>query len=352
MALSYTIKKVIGVKQETTKAKSITLQTENDADFKYHSGQYITLRIKINGESLVRSYSISSCPATEKNITFTVKEIENGRVSSYLNNHIKNGDELEVLPPLGNFKIENSNLNQYKSYFFIAAGSGITPIISMIKTLLIGDSKSNIQLIYGNKTKDEIIFLEELNDLQNRFPNFKVYHLLSKENNILAYSNERISINIIEKISLEKNINIKENSGFYICGPDEMMRNINYHLLEKKVVQSNIYFESFTTNTSTEKKTVVENNSEYPTKIIIVIGGKEHEIAINEGETILDAAMDLDPPFSCMSASCMVCKAKLLSGKVEMDDEGPLDDKEISKGYILTCQSHPIGENIKITYDI
>jgi ring-1,2-phenylacetyl-CoA epoxidase subunit PaaE len=353
MALSYTFKKVIGVKQETLKSKSITIATENDSDFKYHSGQYITLRIKINGEQLVRSYSISSCPFSDKNITFTVKEIENGRVSSYLNKQINVGDELEILPPIGNFKIENSNINQYQNYFFLAAGSGITPIISMTKTLLLNNSKSDIQLIYGNKSKSEIIFLDELNELQNQNSNFNVYHLLTKENNSIAFSSERISINVIEKISLEKNIRINENCGFYICGPDEMMRNMNYHLIERKVDKSNIYFESFTTSNPTEKKITTENkNSEYPKTITVVIGGKEHLIKINEGETILDAAMDLDPPFSCMSASCMVCKAKVLEGKVIMDDEGPLDEKEMSKGYILTCQSHPDGENIKISYDI
>ncbi len=348
--------KVSDIRKETADCVSInfSIPDEHKNIFEYKQGQYLTLKLNINNTEIRRTYSLCSSPL-ESDFRIAVKQIEDGLFSTFANTILKVGDELEALAPNGKFTTELNPI-QKKNYLAIAAGSGITPILSILKTTLQSEPQSTFILVYGNKSKGSIIFKEEIESLKNKFTNrFQLIHILSREKTDAPINHGRI--NADKLVQLSKLINWKFLDEFFICGPEEMIITTKDFLQDLKIEKSKIHFELFNATKKTNKKKIIENvNSETKSKITIKSDGRTFDVLIGftEDKSILDAALEhgADLPFACKGGVCCTCKAKLLEGQVEMDINWGLEHEEIEQGFILTCQSHPITENVIVDFDI
>ena len=319
----------------TLTSDSVEIKFEIPSDisdkFKFKAGQYITIKNNINGEEIRRSYSLCSDPNTNE-IAVGVKRVEGGKMSTFLTKEIKIGGILEVMPPTGNFIFEEGNV------VAICAGSGITPILSMIKS-----SNAEFTLIYGNKTIESSMFYDEIKKMDSE------NHFVFSREEVEGCFHSRINDSVIETV-LQGDY---KNRVFYICGPGELIDETEKFLIKNGVKTSDIFFERFT---SVKKKDAVEKSEtdEIICNITVIMDGDEFEYTLSSrGDTILDSAMDegADVPFSCKGAVCCTCKAKVMEGKAIMDKNYSLSEQEVEEGYILTCQSHPITENIIVDFD-
>ena len=304
------------------------IPAELESKFNFKAGQYITIKQNISGEEVRRAYSI--CSSNTEGICVGVKRVEGGKMSSFLTTNIKEGDILEVMPPTGNFILQGKNV------VGICAGSGITPIISMIKT-----HDSNFTLIYGNQTISSTMFYDDLKEL-----NVKTFFVFSKEK-VEGAKEGRVNVNVLE--SLPKKI--LSADAFFICGPGEMIDTVSAFLLKKGIKKSKIHFERFT---ASKKQKQTEQTDEITSNVLVSLDGDDFEFQLSSnGQSILDAAMEAgaDVPFSCKGAVCCTCKAKIMKGKAVMDKNYSLSKKEVAEGYVLTCQAHPITANIVVDYD-
>ena len=324
------------------------------SEFSFIQGQNLTLKTIIDGEEIRRSYSICSAPQ-EQELTVAVKKVAGGIFSTYVNDILKAGMTIDVLPPTGNFYTALKKENK-KNYVAFAAGSGITPIISIIKATLLSEPESNFTLLYSNKTFNSVIFLEELEGLKNKYVNrFNLINLFSRENADAAIFNGRITN---EKLAnLSKLIQYKSIDDFFICGPAEMIFCVKDFLVERGVNEGNIHFELFTAPGQQQHKPTIEADfisSEKSSRISIMADGRSLTFDVNHtGNSILVEALNhgADLPFACKAGVCCTCKARLVSGKVHMDVHWGLEPDEIEKGFILTCQSHPLTDEVTIDFD-
>lgn len=339
---------IIRVHKETSNAISISFQIpENLKDtFNYLPGQYLTLKLKVKEEELRREYSICTSPLTNDFITVTSKRVDNGRVSNYLNDQIKVGDQIEVMAPAGSFTLK-TNPQQSKHYFLFAGGSGITPIQSILKSALLAEEQSRVTLVYQNRTEDDIIFKQQLSQLANEYEDrLKVIHVLSSKEGRLT--KEKV-IDLIKN-----NLKPSENFEFFMCGPNGLMEVISDTLKGMGAPKERIHRELFT---APEKKSaaIVDAASETITtqNVTIILKQQEHKLEVEPNSTVLFSALDknLDPPYSCQSGICSTCRAKLVSGKVVMDEREGLTDKEIEQGYVLTCQAHPLTDDVVLEFE-
>jgi ring-1,2-phenylacetyl-CoA epoxidase subunit PaaE len=287
-----------------------------------------------------------------------VKKQEGGLFSNFANETLKQGDVLEVMQPVGKFYTELNPGNK-KNYVAFAAGSGITPVISIIKTTLRTEPNSQFTLVYGNKNKNSIIFKEELEGLKDKFiDRFRVMHILSRERTDAPINNGRIDLKKLN--DLRKLIAYKNIDEFFICGPEEMIFSVKDFLEESGIDKKKIHFELFTTPGESDKSKVKKQKSatkkEGPTsKISVKLDGIMFDFDLAfDAEPILDAALKqgADLPFSCKGGVCCTCKARLIEGEVNMEVHWGLEEEEIKQGYILTCQSHPKTDRVVVDYDI
>ncbi|PCJ28763.1 MAG: hypothetical protein COA97_00020 [Flavobacteriales bacterium] len=343
--------KVKEIKQETVDTVSIAFEIPKDlkADFTYQSGQYITIKADVDGEDLRRAYSLCSAPS-ENDFRIGVKKVANGKMSTFLNKNLSVGDELEIMSPSGNFVIDNSSTN----IVAFAAGSGITPILSMIKSIL--KSGKKFTLLYGNKTKEETIFKAELDALKIECPNlFNLHYTFDVGGSENELYNGRIDEDKTVAF-MKNNLDLLKADGFYICGPEQMIHGVSDSLKELGVNENKIHFELFTVPTlmqETTEKTDADFSGE--SKVTVILDGDEFEFELNsEGDFILDAAMNqgADVPFSCKGAVCCTCKAQVVEGKAIMEMNYSLSEEEVADGFILTCQSHPASEKLVVDYDV
>ena len=344
--------KVIDIKNETSDTVSVAFEIpEGDkSTFDYTSGQYLTLKFNINGNEERRSYSMCSSPFSGEPIRIAVKRVDKGLVSNHINDVIKVGDQIEVMSPQGNFTLETS-LEQ-KTYVAFAAGSGITPIWSMIKSVLDNEPGSKFVLFYGNKTSDSIIFKNEIDSLTG--DRLSVYHILSREETGNSITNGRIDKNKATEL-LKSNLDLLKSKAFFMCGPEEMIFNVKDVLQNLGVSEDKIKFELFTTPVLLAAEKEVEVSNFTGTAKVKVIYDEE-EITFDlssDGENVLEAAMkhDVDAPFSCKGAVCCTCKAKVTEGKMIMDANYALSDEEVAEGFVLACQAHPASENVVLDFD-
>ncbi|MBT8326810.1 MAG: ferredoxin--NADP reductase [Bacteroidia bacterium] len=353
---------VSSVKRETEDAVSITLDipSELKSQFEYKAGQYLTFSIIINGEEVRRSYSVCSSPITQSNPTIAVKQVEDGRMSTHLNRNVKAGDVLDVMPPMGKFTLE-PNPTATNNYFLFGGGSGITPLISIIKTALLTEPNSNCFLFYANRDADSIIFKDELEQLESSNDNFKVFYSLDNPpadwNGFTGFLTEsRVS----ELIRQELGLNYP-TAFYYTCGPSAMMKVVEDGLKATGVRDENISVEYFTAVTkSKEESTTVDSDEplNYSEEVVertiqVEVFGQTKEVVVKPQETILIATQDagLDPPYSCTVGVCTTCRARLRSGKASMDEREGLSDAEIDQGYILTCQAHPLSDDVDLVFE-
>jgi ring-1,2-phenylacetyl-CoA epoxidase subunit PaaE len=323
--------------------------------FIFTQGQSLTVKTVINNSEVRRTYSICSSPF-DNELRVAVKKVEGGLFSTYANEQLKKGDALDVMQPVGKFYTE-LNAGNKKNYIAFAAGSGITPILSIIKTTLLTEPHSRFTLVFGNKNKNSIIFKEELEALKDKFiERFRMVHILSRERTEAVINSGRINK---EKLTaLGKLINYTANDEFFICGPEEMIFAVKDFLAEKGIDQKKIHFELFTTPGQKGKPEVRSQKSESDgpkSRITIKLDGRsiDFDLALNS-DCILDAALQqgADLPYACKGGVCCTCKAKLLEGEIQMDVHWGLEHEEIEQGYILTCQSHPVTEKVVIDFDV
>ena len=336
---------ITNITRLTIDAVSISFDVSNNDLFQFESGQYITIKHDINGEEVRRAYSI--CSMNTEGITIGVKKVESGRMSTFLTENLKLGDILQVMPPSGNFVIKGDN----KHIVGICAGSGITPIISMIKTELAKPSDTKFTLIYGNKTKDSSMFSEELLQLKmNNSGRLKIHNAYSRQG-VPGAINGRLDKNTIQQL-INTFMPLKTADAYFICGPGELIDNTNELLLLNNINQKKINFERFTT---VEKSDGSDNDfDEIISNVIVSVDGEDFEFMLsNKGQTILDAAMEqgADAPFSCKGAVCCTCRAKVMEGSVTMDANYSLSEDEVSEGYVLGCQARPSSAKVVIDFD-
>ena len=347
--------------RETADCVSILFEVPEHLATKYNfvQGQYLTLKKTMSdGEEIRRSYSICSSPV-EGELRVAIKEVEGGKFSTFANRVLQKGDILEVMPPMGKF-FTTINSSQSNNYVAFAAGSGITPIMSILKTVLLAEPKSSFTLVYGNKNTSSVIFKEQIEGLKNRFLNrLTVYYVLSRERQDTEIFNGRID----EKkchILFEKLINIPQTDEFFLCGPSEMINDVR-NVLEKKfeVSKSKIHFELFgvpttkVTDAATPKNIDLKPDA-HQSEVSVRLDGVYYDFKLSEnGENILDAAMraGADLPFACKGGVCCTCRAKVTDGSVRMDVNYALEAEELSKGFILACQAHPTSSKVALDFD-
>jgi ring-1,2-phenylacetyl-CoA epoxidase subunit PaaE len=346
------------VEKETDDCVSIEFEVPEELKdvFQFKQGQNLTIKKVINGEELRRNYSICTSPFDNK-LKVAVKKADGGIFSTWANGNLKEGDFLEVLPPTGKFYTE-LNPSKKKNYVAFAAGSGITPILSIIKTTLISEPKSKFTLLYGNRTKNSIIFKEELEALKDKYiDRFRIYHILSRELTEAEINNGRIDVDKLELL-FGKLIDIQTCDEFFVCGPEEMIFCIKGYLEGRGVSSEKIHFELFTVpgqnQTNSKQQTEVPKDEGPKANVSVKLDGIMFDFDLAyESESILDAALKqgADLPYACKGGVCTTCKAKLIEGKVSMDVNWGLEPDEVEKGYILTCQSHPQTERIVVDFD-
>jgi ring-1,2-phenylacetyl-CoA epoxidase subunit PaaE len=339
--------KIKSILRQTDKAVSITFEvpTALKADFAFTAGQYITLKTVIDAKEIRRDYSLSSSPQSES-LTVTVKEIENGVFSSYANTQLKTGDTLEVGTPNGRF-IYDPKTDTSNTIVAFAAGSGITPIMSIARTVL--ETDSNFVLIYGNKSPKETIFYDEILKLQtlhsNRFMVQFVYSETDEKDALFG----RIDSGNVQYI-LKNNIAVNNSQKFYLCGPEGMINTVNGILTEKGVEASKVLFELFT---ASEVKTTSTSTNEGDSNITILVDEEETTLVMSQKQTILDAALanDLDVPYSCQGGVCSSCICRVTEGTATMRQNNILTDNEVAEGLVLSCQAEPTSTSIKVDFD-
>lgn len=356
MAVHFHSLKISDIKKETADCVSISFDIPPglEPQFAFREGQNITVKSLVKGQEIRRSYSICSAPY-EKQLRVAVKKVDGGLFSAFANDHLKAGDQLEVLPPTGKF---NARLSTGKSHYLaIAAGSGITPIISIIKHSLLSNPACSFTLLYGNRTRNSIIFFDELEALKNKYmERFNLVNILSRERTDTDVFYGRIDA---KKLAvLEKLIPLQNFNEIYLCGPEELVFATSAYFTEQGFDPSHIHFELFTTPGQKHSATMQKKESGFQgaaSKVNIRLDGRSFDfnLAFN-GVSILDAALQqgADLPYACKGGVCATCRAKLVSGEVEMDVNYALEKEEIEQGFILTCQSHPRSETVSVDFDI
>lgn len=349
--------KVKDIRRATADAVAVSFEIPENlaSDFQFMAGQYLNIRIQVDGQLQTRSYSICSSP-NESEFSIAVKRLPNGVCSNYINEKLQVGELVELAAPMGKFKHTPDPLAA-NHYVAIAAGSGITPIISIIKTVLAEEPNSTITLVYGNRNRKSIIFKEALEALKDKFLHrFSVIHILSREKTDVDLNFGRIDQSKLEQL-LKHHLHLNQVDAFFLCGPEAMVASIKAALLDQKVDAQKIHFELFTTaqKSNTKLETTKQQSSDGPASDVqVILDGIAFDFPLAaNGPSILDAAMaqGADLPFSCKSGVCCTCKARLLEGEVEMDVVYGLEPDEIDRGFILTCQSHPRSTKLVVDFD-
>ncbi|MEX1190668.1 MAG: 2Fe-2S iron-sulfur cluster-binding protein [Brumimicrobium sp.] len=336
--------KIASIDRLTKDAVKVTFDVPDEIkmDFSFLPGQYINVHVELDGKEHRRSYSI--CSGLDEALSIGVKQVEGGTVSTWLNKEAKAGDEVKVSFPMGNFTISKLD----GKYLAFAAGSGITPLLSIAK-FFSRAKDSNLILFYGNKNEDSIMFKDELNDLEN----VEVRHILSRQEKD-GFLHGRLTKDKINDL-IKSELDLLKCKGFYLCGPEEMILNASDTLKTFGVPEEKIHYELFTTPTLMKsKKQESVAKFEGVSKVTVVLDEEEEHFDLEtDGATILEEAESygIDAPFSCRGGVCCTCKAKVLKGAATMDKNFSLTDEEIDEGFILTCQAHPNSEEITVSYD-
>ena len=323
--------------------------------FKYKAGQYLTLRETLNGEDIRRSYSLCSSPIDDE-WKVAVKQIADGKFSTYVNQFLKKDDILQVMKPMGRFGTAISEIP--KNYIVFTAGSGITPILSMIKTHLAKEPNSTFKLFYLNRTVKSIIFKEEIEQLRNQyFGRLEVFYFLTKESRDIELFNGRFTK---EKLTVifNKLVDVAKLDECFLCGPEEMIFLVKDELMEAGMPKEHIHFELFVTGLSTGVKTEikkVEIQKKEEVEVTIIDGGKEFHFGMNsKDDNVLDAALvaGADLPFACKGGVCSTCKCRVIEGSVKMKVNYALDEKEVSEQFVLSCQAVPTSKKVILNFDV
>ena len=345
---------VAEIRKETEDTVSISFVIPENLkeDYAYLPGQYLTLKSSVLGEDTRRSYSLCTAPY-ENEWRVAVKQVKDGLFSTFANRQLKAGEILDVMTPTGHFSLQTDK-NNSNSYVFFAAGSGVTPVMAMIKTILHDEPNSDVTFFYGNKGFSSIIFREEIEGLKNEYMDrLRVIHILSRESLGNKIQKGRIDNGKCESLfdAFLKDIEI---AGVYVCGPEQMIYAVKESMMAKGLDEKLIHFELFTTPGSKNEEVEVYEGPNVHANVTVIIDGDELDIVLDsDGLNVLDAAQQAgaDLPFACKGGVCCTCKAKILEGEARMTVNYSLEQDEIDAGYILTCQAHPTSEKLVISFD-
>jgi ring-1,2-phenylacetyl-CoA epoxidase subunit PaaE len=343
---------VKAIKRETEKAISISFNLPDNLKdvFSFQAGQYITLKTEVDGNEVRRDYSLCVSPKSGE-LKVAVKEVKDGTFSAFANNTLKVGDNLEVAPPKGRFVFQ-PNDSKTKNIALFAAGSGITPVLSIIKCALEEEVNSKVILVYGNKSTQDTMFLNELLELQHSYKErFSIQFVFSQkdEENSIFGRIEKSTVNYVMK-NKHKHVEV---DAFYLCGPEAMIHTVKDVLTEHGIKEERIHFELFKAAKPAEIKVESSSVTSGNSKITIIVDEEEATFEMSAKQTILEAALDedLDAPYSCQGGICSSCLARIKEGEATMRQNNILTESEVAEGLILTCQAHPTTPTIIVDYD-
>jgi ring-1,2-phenylacetyl-CoA epoxidase subunit PaaE len=347
---------VAKVKHETRDAVAVTFAVppELKSIFSYQQGQHLTLRAMIAGEDVRRSYSI--CSAVQDDLLrVAIKRTPGGLFSSWANEHLQPGATLDVMPPMGHFNVP-LDPDSERHYLAFAAGSGITPILSIIKTTLLAEPKSRFTLVYGNRASSSVIFRDELSELKDVYmQRLKLVYVMSREQQDIELFNGRITG---EKCSafLKHWIDAGDIDLAFICGPEDMMHGVSTSLQEAGMNKEKIRIELFAASIPKHehKPRQVAEGARHQTEVTVIMDGSAASFSMDKDkESILDAGLraGIDMRYSCKGGVCSTCRCKLVEGNVEMDVNYALEDYEVARGFVLSCQAFPITDTVIVDFD-
>ncbi len=348
---------VAKVKQETRDAIAVTFDVpaELKPQFAYQQGQHLTLRSMIDGEDVRRSYSICSAVQDEQ-LRVAIKRVSGGQFSSWANEHLKPGATLEVMPPMGHFNVPLDPQSE-RHYLAFAAGSGITPILSIVKTTLQAEPKSRFTIVYGNRASSSVIFRDELTDLKDTYMDrLKLVYVMSREQQDIELFNGRIT-EAKCGLFLKHWIAIDDIDVAFICGPEDMMHGVSRSLQAAGLAKENIRIELFAASIPKHehKPRRIEAGAQHQTEVTVIMDGNAASFTMDKDkESLLDAGLraGIDMRYSCKGGVCSTCRCKVLDGQVEMDVNYALEDYEVARGFVLSCQSFPITDKVVVDFDI
>ncbi|RMD73489.1 MAG: phenylacetate-CoA oxygenase/reductase subunit PaaK [Bacteroidetes bacterium] len=354
MARFYPLR-VAEVRRETAECVSVRFDVPEAlaATFAWRPGQHLTLRHEVDGEELRRTYSLCSAPH-EGEWRIAIKKVEGGRFSTWANERLEPGMTLDVMPPMGSFVLPEDYHG--KTFVAFAAGSGITPVMSMIKTALETDDTATFTLFYGNRTTDSVIFLEELEALKNKhLTRFALYHVLSREHPGADLFYGRLTPEKLMAFA-GRLFQPETTDAFFLCGPGDMATALRQALVEQlEVPPARVHQELFTVPGQETRQPKVDTSKLAASAVITAtLDGQTFDFPLSQkSETILDAALKAgaDLPFACKGGVCCTCKARVLEGEVEMDVNYGLEPDQVEAGYVLTCQAHPLTPRVRISFD-
>ncbi|MEL6673780.1 MAG: ferredoxin--NADP reductase [Bacteroidota bacterium] len=350
---------------ETDQAYTLVFPREDEAFTSFEAGQYLTLKVEIDGEEYRRAYSLCSSPQEPDDVRITIKRVEGGKVSNYLRDRLKVGDRVEVMPPMGSFLVQ-PEVSQQLHYVMIGGGSGITPLLSMTKAILSTEYGSRVSLWYGNRNEESIIFYEALQALQETYGSrLEVVHVLSQPGPDWTGAKGRLTEEKVFSLLSDLFMEGELRKRYFLCGPQGLMDAAERALERQAVHPGHIHREFFSAPLPDLSALTVseEGDLSYETetesfevstqKIGLTIRGKRHELTVEPENSILDAAIyaRLDPPYTCLAGICTSCRAMMDTGAVAMDESSGLSQEEIDQGYILTCQAHPLSDDVEIIFE-
>jgi ring-1,2-phenylacetyl-CoA epoxidase subunit PaaE len=346
---------VSDLRRETADAVSLSFAIPKELadDYRFSAGQYLTLRTMMDGEEVRRSYSICSGP-DDGELRIAVKKVDGGAFSNWAADELKCGDELDVMTPTGRFGIVPAS-DQARLYVGFAAGSGITPILSIIKGVLVREPKSRFFLFYGNRSTGGMLFREALEELKDRFiERLSVFHVISGEEQDIPILHGRLDGEKV-KVLLRSLVPAESVDHVFICGPSGMSEDIEATCRALGIAENRIHVERFVSEFGGKPrpKAVVQESAPPKALAALIIDGKRREVPVADGEAILDAALraGVDLPFACKGGMCSTCRARLVEGEAQMEVNYSLEPWELEKGFILTCQARPVTDRVVVDYD-
>ncbi len=320
--------------------------------FAFQSGQYVTLRAEVGDQELRRSYSLCSAPHHGE-WRVAIKRVDDGMFSQWAHALLQAGATIDVLPPDGHFKYPPEG-EKPRNVLLLAAGSGITPILSILTTLLESDNTTNVTLVYGNRRVKDIIFKEQIEDLRDQYlTRFQLIHTLSGEGQDAPIANGRLDGAKLSHL-FGSLISPKNFDHVYICGPNEMITSCAEACAQAGIAADRIHKELFGAPTGKQPRAQRQASSGDGAKVLVVADGIERELLVPfRGDSVLDVVLraGIDVPYACKAGVCCTCRAQVLEGEVRMDANYTLEQHEVDRGFVLTCQSHPITPIVKLSYD-
>lgn len=348
--------RVESVRPETREAVAVTFAVppELRESFRFTQGQHLTLRADIDGEDVRRSYSICS-GVNDGRLRIAIKRVPGGQFSNWANAHLQPGQVLEVMPPMGHFNVPLA-AEARRNYVAFAAGSGITPVFSLVKTTLAAEPQSEFTLFYGNRASSSVMFKEELADLKDTYlSRFNLVYVMSREPQDIDLLNGRITREKAGTL-LRRWVDASEVDAFFVCGPDGMMKAVQEALDDLGIPKSKVKVELFATSIPRKKEGAARVHAVADAKqceVTVIQDGRQRTFSMDRNEAVLDAALSqgLELPYSCKGGVCSTCRCKLREGQVDMDANFALEDYEVARGFILTCQSYPVTDKLVLDFD-